>query len=76
MTQMPTDFSTQRRWPPVLFLWGSGEIWVDDAARERQRPLIQGRYAELEIDAGHFLIEEQEEQVVDAILSHLHSAGP
>ena len=59
--------------PPVLFLWGSGEFWVDDAARERQRPLIQGRYAELEIDAGHFLIEEQEEQVVDAILSHLQS---
>ncbi len=61
--------------PPVLFLWGSGEFWVDDAARERQRPLIQGRYAELEIDAGHFLIEEQEEQVVDAILSHLLSVG-
>ncbi len=62
--------------PPVLFLWGSGEFWVNDAARERQRPLIQGRYAELEIDAGHFLIEEREEQVVDAILSHLLSVGP
>ncbi len=61
--------------PPVLFLWGSGEIWVDEAARERQRPLIQGRYAELEIDAGHFLIEEQEEQVVGAILSHLRSGS-
>ncbi len=62
--------------PPVLFLWGSGEFWVDDAARERQRPLILGRYEELEIDAGHWLIEEQEEQVVDAILAHLRSVGP
>ncbi len=60
----------------MLFLWGSGEFWVDDAARERQRPLIAGPYAELEIDAGHFLIEEQEEQVVDAILAHLRSVGP
>jgi pimeloyl-ACP methyl ester carboxylesterase len=61
--------------PPVLFLWGSGEFWVDDAARARQRPLIEGRYAELELDAGHFLIEEQQEQVVDAILSHLRQAS-
>jgi hypothetical protein len=44
---------------------------VDAAARKRQREFIRGPYAELEVDAGHWLIEEQEAQVVDAILSHL-----
>ena len=61
--------------PPTLFLWGSGEPWVDVAARERQLAFIRGSYEELELDAGHWLIEEQEEQVVDAILSHLGQAS-
>ncbi len=62
--------------PPVLFVWGSGEFWVDDAARERQRALMPDRYTELEVDAGHFLIDEQEAQVVDAVLAHMRSAQP
>ncbi len=62
--------------PPVLFVWGSGEFWVDDAARERQRALMPDRYTELEVDAGHFLIDEQEAQVVDAVLAHVRSAQP
>lgn len=66
-------------WPalemPVLFLWGTGEFWVDDEVRARQRPLIRGRYRELEIEAGHFLIEEQEQQVVNAVLGHLQAVA-
>jgi pimeloyl-ACP methyl ester carboxylesterase len=42
--------------PSVLFIWGSGEFWVDAAARKRQREFIRGPYAELEVDAGHWLI--------------------
>ena len=57
--------------PSVLFVWGSGEFWVDASARERQRAFMRGPYAELEVEAGHWLIEEQEAQVVDAVLTHL-----
>ena len=62
--------------PPVLFLWGSGEFWVDVTARERQRPFMAGPYDELEVDAGHWLIEEREAEVVAAIQALQRGAAP
>jgi hypothetical protein len=32
---------------------------------------VRGPYAELELDAGHWLIEEQTQAVVERVLSHL-----
>jgi pimeloyl-ACP methyl ester carboxylesterase len=60
---------------PVLFVWGRREFWVDPAARERQREFIRGPYRELEVDAGHWLIQERGPQVTGAILAHIRAAS-
>jgi pimeloyl-ACP methyl ester carboxylesterase len=57
--------------PPTLFLWGRREGWVDGARLEAQRGLARGPYDELELDAGHWLIEEQPQVVVERVLAHL-----
>lgn len=57
--------------PPTLFIWGSREGWVNAERLERQRALMRGSYDELEVDAGHWLMQEQTEAVVERILRHL-----
>ena len=56
---------------PTLFIWGTREGWVTEDALERQRELAAGPYDELELDAGHFLIEEQPGAVVAAVMQQL-----
>ena len=56
---------------PTLFLWGAGEGWVTDAALEQQRKLVNAAYAELELDAGHFLMQEEPAEVVAAVMEHI-----
>lgn len=60
---------------PTLFIWGEREGWVDDDALARQRKLVTGPYAELEVDAGHFVMQQQPAEVIAAILTHLGLAG-
>jgi pimeloyl-ACP methyl ester carboxylesterase len=57
--------------PPTLFVWGRREAWVTPERLERQRALARGPYDELEVDAGHWVMEEQTQLVVDRILAHL-----
>lgn len=57
--------------PPTLFIWGSREGWVNAERLERQRALVRGSYQELEVDAGHWLMQEQTQPVVERILGHL-----
>jgi len=59
---------------PTLFLWGTREGWVTEDALERQRALAAGPYAELELDAGHFLMRDQPEAVTVAVMEHLGQA--
>ena len=40
----------------------------------RQRKLVTGPYRELEVDAGHFVLEERPAEVVAAVLEHLARA--
>ena len=56
---------------PTLFLWGTGEGWVTDAALEQQRKLVNAAYAELELDAGHFLMQEKPAEAVAAVMEHI-----
>jgi pimeloyl-ACP methyl ester carboxylesterase len=58
----------------TLFLWGVREGWVTEDALERQRKLAAGPYAELELDAGHFLMRDQTAATVAAIMEHLGQA--
>jgi pimeloyl-ACP methyl ester carboxylesterase len=55
----------------TLFLWGTREAWVTRDALARQRELVTGPYAELELDAGHFLMREQLDATLAAVLEHL-----
>jgi pimeloyl-ACP methyl ester carboxylesterase len=56
---------------PTLFVYGSREFWVNEDALVRQRKLVTGPYRELEVDAGHFVLEERPDEVVAAVLEHL-----
>jgi len=56
---------------PTLFIWGTDEGWVSEDALARQRKFAAGPYDELELDAGHWLMQEQTQAVVEAILAHL-----
>jgi pimeloyl-ACP methyl ester carboxylesterase len=60
--------------PPTLFLWGRREGWVTAGRLEQQRALVRGSYDELELDAGHWLMQEQTRAVVERILGHLAAA--
>lgn len=56
---------------PTLFLWGRQEPWVRADLLVRQRELIDAPYEELELDGGHFLMEEHPERSVEAIMAQL-----
>lgn len=56
---------------PTLFLWGTRESWVNANRLALQRELVRAPYVERELDAGHFLMQEQPEAVVAAVLAHL-----
>lgn len=61
---------------PTLFIYGTGEGWVTPERLEVQRTLVDGPYTELELDAGHWLMQEQTEAVVGAVMQHLDRAAP
>lgn len=56
---------------PTLFVWGRREGWVTPERLEAQRALVRGPYHELEVDAGHWVMEEQTEAVVERVLAHV-----
>jgi pimeloyl-ACP methyl ester carboxylesterase len=56
---------------PTLFLWGRDDPYirtrsVDEAAKHHEGP-----YRRVDLDAGHWLIQERPDQVRDEILRHL-----
>jgi len=62
---------------PVLYLFGSRDlaVWTRAQVRAAQPQFVTGTYREVELDAGHWLIQEQPEKVVKEIMSHLDSLG-
>jgi pimeloyl-ACP methyl ester carboxylesterase len=58
---------------PVLYVFGNGDmpVFVGEAPRAAQEALLTGPYRSVELDAGHWLIEERPDAVVDATLAHL-----
>ncbi len=59
---------------PVLFIWGNRDVAVSRYSVEAQARYLAGTYREVELDAGHWLMEEQPEVVVEAVLQHLAAA--
>ncbi|MEM9898268.1 MAG: alpha/beta hydrolase, partial [Pseudomonadota bacterium] len=56
---------------PTLFVYGDKEFWVTPAYLEQQRTLMKGPYAEIELEAGHWLIQPQTDAVVSALMQHM-----
>lgn len=56
---------------PTLFIWGNKDGVIARSTVEAQRPFIGGPFRELELDAGHSMLNEAPEQVIEAILAHV-----
>ncbi|MEL7489306.1 MAG: alpha/beta hydrolase [Pseudomonadota bacterium] len=61
---------------PTLFIYGDQELWVTPDFLAQQRTLMSGAYSELELNAGHWLIQPHTETVIDAVLSHISAYPP
>lgn len=55
---------------PVLFIWGNKDPAVGRVGVEQQTQYLKGPYREIELDAGHWLMESHPAEVSDAILAH------
>ena len=62
---------------PTRFVYGEGEGWVNDEYLRAQNASMQ-RGTSLEVaeiknagDTGHFLIENQQDAVIDGMLAHI-----
>ena len=55
---------------PTLFVWGSRDPAVARAGVEGQRAYLGGPYREIELDTDHWLLEQEPDRVVEAILAH------
>jgi pimeloyl-ACP methyl ester carboxylesterase len=58
---------------PVLFIWGNHDPAVGRAAVDGQKEFIEGPLEYLELNAGHWLMEEATDQVDSTILTFLKS---
>jgi pimeloyl-ACP methyl ester carboxylesterase len=58
---------------PTLVIWGNTDIAVGRAGVERTAPYMRGPYRLVELDAGHWLIQEDPERVYREILDHLRA---
>lgn len=61
---------------PYLFIWGNQDPAVSRNSVNGQRPYITGPLREIELDAGHWLMEEETTTVVRAVLEHLQANDP
>ena len=56
---------------PTLLIWGRDDLYVRRGAIERASKFMVGPYDVLEIEAGHWLVQEAGDRVRDALVSHL-----
>ena len=73
-TQAPSQDPVVTR--PSLFIWGNRDRAVARASVEAQRAYIKGPFQEIELDAGHWIMEEATDRVVQSILTHWTTPHP
>ncbi len=63
---------------PVLYVVGTRDlpVFTRQAVRDLQPRFATGPYQEVELDAGHWLIQEQPERVVEVVMKHLREFAP
>jgi pimeloyl-ACP methyl ester carboxylesterase len=60
---------------PVLYVFGNRDmpVFVRPEVRELQHRFVTGPFEEVELDAGHWLIQEEPGRVVYAVMTHLQA---
>jgi pimeloyl-ACP methyl ester carboxylesterase len=58
---------------PTLLLWGTDDAYVRRMSVERAAAFMRGPYRVVELDAGHWLAQQQPNRVRDEILAHLRA---
>jgi len=58
---------------PTLLIWGNQDIAVGRTSVERTEQYMKGPYRLIELDAGHWLIQDEPERSYNEILTHLRS---
>jgi len=61
---------------PILFIWGNQDPAVSRVGVEAQEAYIGGPLTTIELDAGHWLIQDKPETICAAVLSHLKRYSP
>ena len=61
---------------PTLFIYGDREFWVTPEYLEQQRKLVGEAYREIELDAGHWLMQKHPEVIIAAVLDQLDGTNP
>ncbi len=58
---------------PVLYLYGLRDmpVYVAPSVQERVPQFVDGPFESKALDAGHWLIEDEEKAVIEAVLGHL-----
>jgi len=56
---------------PTLLIWGNEDMAIGRAGVDGTPPYMQTEYRLVELDAGHWLIQEQTERVVDEVMAHI-----
>jgi len=56
---------------PTLFIWGNNDQAVGRWAVDAQSQYMKGPYHEIELDAGHWLLEDNPDEVIHAIVEHV-----
>jgi pimeloyl-ACP methyl ester carboxylesterase len=56
---------------PTLFIYGDSDPVVVPDLIPSQRPWINTSYEAVQLNSGHSMMQEQEEQVISAILQHI-----
>ena len=60
---------------PTLFIWGNNDPAVSRYAVETQKKYIQGHFEEIELDAGHWLLETRAEKIIKPIKDHIEKSS-
>ncbi len=58
---------------PTLLIWGNRDTAIGRAGVEAGHALMTGPYRFVELDAGHWLIQEATDRVADEVLGHLRA---
>lgn len=56
---------------PTLLIWGNGDGAIGRAGVDGTPPYMKAEYRLVELDAGHWLIQEDTERVVSEVMTHI-----